>query len=796
MTAEHRAGINWSWEYTDHWSEDFANGKGTFSVVNLPHQPGTIPDHYADPENYLRLCGYRKRLRIPEDLQISSKGEGKRYFIQFDGAAHSAELFINGESVAAHKCGYTAFRVELTPYIEQAKELILSVRLDTSENPEIPPFGNVVDYLAYGGLYREVWIEKRADSFIKDLFVTTPEGEKARVAYELEGSGDILMFSVYDSQKVLQVKEEILQADQTSGDIEIPVSQVQLWHPDHPHLYCLKAELIRNGKVIDTVTETFGFRYFEWKADGFYLNGERFFFRGLNRHQAYPEIGYAATASLQREDARILKEELGCNAVRTSHYPQSQSFLNACDELGLLVFTEIPGWQHIGGEQWKEQAAENLTDMILQNRNHPCIFLWGVRINESIDDDAFYSKMNELAHKLDPSRATSGVRYLEKSHLLEDVYAYNDFSFTGENVPVRKKKDVTTNNQKAFFISEANGHMFPTKSSDPWSHRQEHALRHAKVLDSAIRSGEHAGCFQWCMFDYQTHKDFGSGDRICYHGVMDRYRNGKLAAALYASQSDSEPILEIGSSMDIGDYPAGKIGAVYAFTNAEEVRLYKNDQLVQTFRPKVDGGLKHPPVCIDDFIGDLLETREHYEPAKARLLKECLKAAGEYGISNLPLKYKLKLARCMIQYKMKFEDGVRLFGEYVGNWGGEATRWRFDAVSGGEIVRSVTRCGSSKLHMEVRTSTDKLVNGETYDMAALRIRILDEYNNLCPYAQIPIRIDVTGDAELAGASIRTCEGGMTGFYIRSKKEIENGEAQVTISAEGLEPICIRFSVTK
>lgn len=132
-----------------------------------------------------------------------------------------------------------------------------------------------------------------------------------------------------------------------------------------------------------------GFRQAVFQKDGFYLNGHKLRIRGLNRHQSYPYVGYAMPASIQRMDAEVLKKELGLNAVRTSHYPQSQEFINRCDELGLMVFTEIPGWQHIGDEAWKAQAVENVKDMVIQYRNHPSIILWGVRINESQDDDEF-----------------------------------------------------------------------------------------------------------------------------------------------------------------------------------------------------------------------------------------------------------------------------------------------------------------------------------------------------------------------------------------------------------------------
>lgn len=115
-------------------------------------------------------------------------------------------------------------------------------------------------------------------------------------------------------------------------------------------------------------------------------------------------------AGPQIQDAKILKKELKVNAVRTSHYPQSQHFIDACDELGLLVFTEIPGWQYIGDEEWKKIACQNTAEMVTQYRNHPSVILWGVRINESADDHDLYTKTNEIAHRLDDSRATGGVR--------------------------------------------------------------------------------------------------------------------------------------------------------------------------------------------------------------------------------------------------------------------------------------------------------------------------------------------------------------------------------------------------
>ncbi len=516
------------------------------------------------------------------------------------------------------------------------------------------------------------------------------------------------------------------------------------------------------------------------------------FLRGLNRHQCWPYVGYAVPEELQREDARILRNELHVNAVRTSHYPQSHYFLDECDRLGILVFTEIPGWQHIGDETWKEQALINTREMVEQYRQHPSVFLWGVRINESQDDDAFYAKTNAMAHLLDPYRATSGVRYIEKSSLLEDVYGFNDFSHDGTTPPVRKKKDVTPDMNRPLMITESNGHMFPTKPFDSWQKREEHALRHARVLDGAMADEEHAGCFQWCMFDYPTHKDFGSGDRICYHGVMDSFRNPKLAAAVYAAQQDDEPVLEISSSMDIGDYPGGAIRELYAFTNADRVDLYKNDEFVRSFTSEGWKGLEHGPVKIDDLVGELPAKHENFTDEQAELIHECLTAMGRYGLAGLPLQYKAKLAYIMMRYHMSFEDGVALYNKYLGNWGGEATVWRFDAVRDGVVVKSVTRSPNTDLHLDVRVSHTELLEWESYDMAALRIRVLDACGNQAVYAQLPVEFSCEGAVGLVGPRTAVLEGGSTGTFVKTLGVC--GEGRLTVSCDGLEPVTIQFNV--
>ena len=779
--------LNNDWEYTSVWSEEFLQGGAYEEIVRLPHTYNEAPLHYADPKDYEKTAGYRKQIEIPEEYR------GRRLFLQLDGAAHQAEVYVNGKKMGAHFCGYTAFRVEITLAVKFGVLNTIVIKVDAHEDGRIPPFGFVIDYLIYGGLYRDVWLDVRNKTFISDVYVTTPTVTDAHIRVDQNGPLAESEYRIRIQDKAGFTLRDATLAG-TKKEIDLHCGAARPWQLHDPVLYTCVVELLIGGKVADRVEKTFGFRTVAFNSNEFLLNGKPVFLGGLNRHQWYPYMGYAAPQALQEEDARILKEELQVNAVRTSHYPQSHYFLDACDRLGLLVFTEIPGWQHIGDEAWQDQAVQNTREMIMQYRQHPSIFLWGVRINESQDNDEFYTRTNRLAHMLDPYRPTSGVRYLEKSSLLEDVYGYNDFSHNGTNLGAKSKKDVSPDEEKPLLITEANGHMFPTKAFDPWEKRQEHALRHARVLNAAKQDGTHAGVFQWCMFDYPTHQDFGSGDRICYHGVMDMFRNPKLAAAVYASQGDGHPVLEVGTSMDIGDYPAGQIGDFHVFTNADAVLLYKNDQLVRSFTTHGWEGLRHGPVLINDTIGRLLQENEGFPEEEAKLIRECLLAAARYGLPNLPLKYKGMLGYAMARYHLKFEDGYNLYGKYVGNWGGEATRWRFDAVKRGKVVASVTKAPDTDLHLEVTAGSSVLHEGETWDAAAVRIRIVDGNGNLAPYAQLPVHLLVGGAGELIGPDVVTAEGGMCGTYIRTNGT--EGKILLTVQADGLKPVHKTWTVEK
>ena len=239
---------------------------------------------------------------------------------------------------------------------------------------------------------------------------------------------------------------------------------------------------------------------------------------------------------------------------------------------------------------------------------------------------------------------------------------------------------------------------------------------------------------------------------------------------------------------------AAQTGEIYAFTNGDEVRLYKNDEFVKSFVSSGFEGMKHGPVKIDDTIGELLETKEGMDKAQASLVRECMLAAGKYGMANLPAKYKAMLAYAMVKYRMSFEDGYALYGKYVGNWGGEATVWRFDAVKDGKVTASTVKTPGQKLHLDVKTSSTVLHEGEVYDMALVRIRLLDENGNPASYAQLPVSFRTSGPIKIVGPRIAVLEGGMCGLYIRTVGR--KGPASLTIHCEGMNDVEISFEVKK
>ena len=780
--------FNDGWYFTETYTEDLPGWDEArarnLTPVRIPHTVRELPLNYLNEQDYQMVSGYLHPLTVPAEWA------GKRVLLHFGAAAQEATVYCNGQELLRHRCGYTAFTAELTDHLNFGGENMICVRLDSRESLDQPPFGNVIDYLTYGGIYRAVTLEVTEPSRIADLFIHAKHTGEAAMRLSVENSGELSISGELRSSDGKLLGK--LSGKASHRDYKITIPAPPVWSIETPNLCTFTVRLQEGDRLVDEKTVTFGFRTVDFRADGLYLNGQRIQLRGLNRHQCWPYMGYAVPDRAQALDAEILKFELGCNVVRTSHYPQSHAFISRCDEIGLLVFTEIPGWQHIGGEDWKNQAVENVRDMVTEYRNHPSIFIWGVRINESPDDDDLYLRTNDMSHRLDPSRPTGGVRNFRKSHLFEDVYTYNDFYHNGTNPGCEPKKRITPDMAKGHMITEYNGHMFPTKSFDWEGKRLEHALRHCRVLDTVRKYPDIAGSTGWCMFDYNTHQDFGSGDRICYHGVLDMFRNPKLAAYAYAAEGCEKPVLAVSSAMDIGDHPGGSIPELYVFTNSDSVELYKNEEFITEFRgSKEYPHMLHGPILIDDRIGTLLERHEGFDPKTAAAVAECLNAVAKYGVSRLPKQYMVKLGALMLKTRMTYNDAVRLYGKYIAGWGDKSITWCFVAKKNGETVAEVRREAVQSVSLRVQSDTTILRETDTWDMATIRFQAVDQNGNVLPYCNRVVSIAVEGVLELVGTEHIALSGGMAGAYLKTTGI--PGSAKVTLRCEGMEPVELRFT---
>ena len=812
MTKEY---INDGWYFTPDFSEKLIDirpddlegvGLATYGLekVRIPHTVKEVPYHYFDESEYQMIAGYVYVYTPDESLA------GSVIKLNFEGVGHEACVYVNGKICGRHACGYTAFNVDISSMLVYGKPNIITVRVDSRETLNQPPFGFVIDYMTFGGIYRDVYISVTDRAYIEDSFVYSEIREEQlneynkggsvgrcevdvchEITFSREAAGMKAVVTIRDEGDVEEKTRKIIYEDMVPEGEDFSVLthreilNVKLWDIRRANRYEIETFLYDGERLIDRRAVMTGFRQAKFTEKGFLLNGRRLKIRGLNRHQSYPYVGYAMPESMQRYDAKLLKKELGVNAVRTSHYPQSHYFIDECDRLGLLVFTEIPGWQHIGDDNWKDKAVQNTKDMVRQYRNHPSIIIWGVRINESVDDDDFYIRTNAAAHNMDPSRPTGGVRNFKKSHLFEDVYTYNEFVHSGDNKGCEPRSKVTSDMSKPYLITEYNGHMFPTKTYDWEEKRSEHALRHVKVLDDVAKEKDICGSFAWCMFDYNTHKDFGSGDRICYHGVMDMFRNPKLAAAPY-SVYRRDVFLEISSSFDIGEHPGCNRGEIWIYTNADSVKMYKNDSFIKEYFPKDTPykSMRHGPILIDDYVGDALESEEGLTPTQRKILKRDFNSVVRTGTAHISPAVMLDIARLVTVYGLKASEGIDLYTRHIGDWGGESTVYKFEAIKGGEVVKTVVRKPMTRKVIACDLSSKVLYERVSYDVCAVRIRMEDENGNLLSFANDPVKIEVTGAGELTGPDVISLNGGMGGFYVRSAGS--KGNINVKISSEGCE----------
>ncbi len=778
--------LNNHWYFKDHFTQEdlthFTRLDG-YAPIRLPHNTVELPLNYFDETLYQTISIYKTLIKsdLLKPDQINR--------LHFEAVMASAEVYVNGVKTSMHLGGYTPFTVDLTPFVDGQTDLWIAVVVDAREQPHIPPFGFVVDYLTYGGIYREVQLECLNQTYLEWIKAETHAEDHQHyhleIPFQIKGNAlNAHKIEIELRDEGVSIYKRFLTEDECSKQhvITEKLSGIKTWTLETPHLYTLSLSVMTENEVcLDRLQHQIGFRTVAFKADGFYLNGLKIKLRGLNRHQSYPYVGYAMPKSAQYQDADLLKDTLGVNVVRSSHYPPSRHFLDRCDQIGLLVFNEIPGWQHIGDSAWQDIALTNVEEMIMRDWNHPCIMIWGVRINESPDADLFYEKTNQLARQLDATRPTGGVRNFAGSHVFEDVYTYNDFVHRGDNIALEPAQKISKQ-KMPYLVTEHNGHMFPTKSFDVDQKRLEQALRHTRVLDTMYASDAISGAIGWCMFDYNTHKDFGSGDKICYHGVMDMFRIPKYASAVYASQSNHKPYMSLASSMYIGDYNASELGKLYLFTNCDAVDVYKNDQLIKRFYPDQSPfkALPHPPIVIDDLIGDQIKDNEHFNAKDAEIVKRLLLKIVENGNHLKPID-KVKLGMILVKYKMSYADGIALYGKYIANWGQKSTHYRFIGFVNEEPVCEITRSTESVYKLTAYADKQDLTESETYDVTRIVIRHEDANHQPLYYDQSIICVQIDGPLEILGPSTFALIGGVRAFWVKTIGL--EGPARITLTSD-------------
>jgi beta-galactosidase len=743
--------LNYGWRYSEKTDDLLKmNADDThLPLVDIPHSNATLGYNNYTESIYQFESIYRKKIRI-------QKFSHRRHFIRFEGVLHRADVYLNDHYIGRHDGGYTAFEFEVTNHIVDGENTLV-VLVDSRETLNIPPFGKTIDYLTYGGIYREVyWIETPLNYIehvqvklteitpkpVLDFNIQTSGGQM--VTINMEKNGELIFRESYALKDIISI----------SPDIE-------LWDIDHPQLYDIHVTLDND----DDYRIKTGFKTSEFKSDGFYLNGKKIKIIGLNRHQIYPYVGYAMPKNGQIEDAKLLKSL--SNAVRTSHYPQSKHFLDACDALGVMVFTEAPGWQFVGDADWQLNYLQQVKEMIHEHQHHPSIILWGVRVNESGDFDDLYQASNALSKSID-SRQTGGVRCFSFSKLFEDVYTYNDFFHNGTNDYMKSIDDVMTGNPP-YLITEFNGHMFPTKSFDTPSRKLEHALRYAHILDAHMGHPRVSGSFGWQLVDYNTHEQFGSGDHICYHGIYDAFRLPKPAAHIYLSQQE-QPHLSVLNSSVIGDYDAGFIEKLVIATNCDYVEIHQNDRKIGRFYPdhQTFPHLKHPPIIVDDFYGSAYDELGLSKDTIKRLKSIARDMAKRGGLDKLTPNDHYDASELKLAWQM--------YGQYVANWGAESFTYTIIGFHKTTTLKQVL--GPYRDYtLDIFVHEPVIELSDTYDVCKLDIKAIDNLGNLKPYAFDVISIETNDILEVIGESMVTLIGGSRSIWVKTKK---TGDGRVKI----------------
>lgn len=435
--------LNGGWGYTE--SDEAApralDASATrWQGVTLPHTWNAF-DATDEAPGYRRGAGWYRRT-----LNLDSYQPGRRFVLYFEGANTVSDVYVNGSRAGGHVGGYVGFEVDITPFVRRGNNE-LRVRVDNSDDPDLIP-SDRSDFVIYGGLTRDVWLEVLPPISLAHLETTTPvvtrDSARSHVLVEIANperrrGNYVVAASLHapDGSEVASARTRVAIAGEPTRDLTMDLPVVRsplLWGPGHPSLYKLVVSLSSGDDRIDQLEQRVGLRWYRFEANGpFYLNGERLLLRGTQRHEDYAGLGAALSNERHRRDLETIRE-MGANFVRLAHYPQDPEVYRAADSLGLMIWDELP-WDRggVGGDRWRANTRRLLTEQIRQNISHPSIILWslGNEVSDVVETfnrgdtaslRAFMGELKSIARSLDPTRLTA-TRKFDAGADIVDVYS-------------------------------------------------------------------------------------------------------------------------------------------------------------------------------------------------------------------------------------------------------------------------------------------------------------------------------------------------------------------------------------
>ncbi len=591
----------------------FTGPDGSETALDLPHTWNALDGQDGGNDYWRGVCTYRTAFEKPV-----FDPETQRVYLEFRGVNATAAVRLNGETVMTHDGGYSTFRADVTDCL--AADNALEVDVDNTVNRRVYP--QKADFTFYGGIYRDVLLRVvPKDHFELDYY----GGEGLKITPAPEGADGKVRVESFHRVAGAQVRVQLLAADGTVAaegegtDVTLTIPGVRLWDGvKDPYLYTAKAELVRDGQVLDEVSARFGVRSFSFDPDkGFFLNGRSYPLRGVSRHQDWKGIGNAITTQHHDTDMALIRE-MGANTIRLAHYQHDQYFYDLCDEYGMVVWAEIPYIsEHM--PEGRENTLEQMKELIVQNYNHPCIVTWGlsneITISTKDTQDMLnnHAALNDLVHEMDPTRPTTLACYAMcnpfwKVVHVSDIVAYN--LYLGWYVPGLKLNDLFLDffhwkwPRRCIGYSEYGAEGMPNlHSSKPrrGDHTEEYqALYHEYMLECFEKRPFMWGTYVWNMFDFAADaRDQGGEPGMNHKGLITFDRKTKKDSFyLYKAWWSEEKFVHICGSRYV-DRPESTT-TVKVYSNLPKVALYADGKLVAeqegrhvfTFRVPLTGEVK------------------------------------------------------------------------------------------------------------------------------------------------------------------------------------------------------------